>query len=189
MSRRLKVVVLVLVIVLLISSMSVLLTSCNEGEQEPKDLLPLPGEFYALQEAYNNGIIDKNALLNIAYYNNLAFVDKGNFNWEDLGFPTDFEPTPLTPLDEETIEYIVQTARHMQINAGNEPSDYEIESFYGAYNGAIALQMHREGFWSSQASRQDITIEGITFLYAGVMQDLDPSKLECPIKIWVKNND
>ncbi len=44
--------------------MSVLLTSCNEGEQEDY------GTFYTLQEAYDLGYIDMQDLKSIAYYQN-----------------------------------------------------------------------------------------------------------------------
>ncbi len=134
MSRRLKLVVLALVIVLLISSMSILLTSCNEGEQEPKDY----GTFYTLQEAYDLGYIDMQDLKSIAYFHNLEVAPSQDDNDYDL-----IENKNIISLDNNTIVKIKNTWdiqwKKSVPKLNNHISKFEIEHYYGVYNNVVAI--------------------------------------------------
>ncbi len=127
MNKRFKLTVLVLVIVLLISSMSVLLTSCNEGEQEPK--------CYYLSEAYELGLISYDELKSILYH----------YGARDNDFGEGFEPIPLNPseLSEELEEQIIKDYEAFIAR----PQDQEkmegwILKYLGTYKNGIVLLMN-----------------------------------------------
>ncbi len=87
MKNRLKILILAFVIILLITSMSVLLTSCNT-----------PKYYATLEQAYADGKISRQDLLSIVYYWTSGTRDFGE----------DFVPTPKNPeeLDSKTKEKI-----------------------------------------------------------------------------------
>ncbi len=129
MNKRFKLVVLVLVIVLLISSMSVLLTSCNT-----------PKYYASLEQAYAEGKISRQDLMSIVYY-------KHNGNYD---FGEDFVPTPINPkeLDEETQEKII----NMFLNEEGLIGDTGVNhwtwrdrvgkfAYLGTYNGIIVCMI------------------------------------------------
>ncbi len=122
MNRRIKMLTLALVIVLLISSMSVLLTSCNT-----------PKYYASLEQAYAEGKISRQDLMSSAYY------------WPFSNIGEDFVPTPKNPkeLDEKTQEKIIDMFSNEEGLVGNDPAgvpykNYIDKFFYlGTYDNII----------------------------------------------------
>ncbi len=108
MNRRFKLMVLVLVIVLLISSMSVLLTSCNT-----------PKYYASLEQAYAEGKISRQDLMSSAYY------------WPFSNIGEDFVPTPINPkeLDEKTQEKIINMFLNEKGLVGNDPAGIPYKNY------------------------------------------------------------
>ncbi len=126
MNKRFKLTVWVLVIVLLISSMSVLLTSCNESEQEPK--------CYYLSEAYELGLISYDELKSILYH----------YGARDNDFGEGFEPIPLNPseLSEELEEQIVKDYEAFIARPQDQRKmEGWILQYLGTYKNGIVLLM------------------------------------------------
>ena len=110
----------------------------------------LAGEFYTLQEAYDNGWLTQEDLLSIAYHYNHGRED----NEELMG--EDYVPQPKTPetLSKQTEKSIKQTELD-KYNNGREPgSEYYgtldqvyILGYYGTYNGCVcsAVACRSEG--------------------------------------------
>ena len=96
------------------------------------------GEFYTLQEAYDNGLLSKDGLLNIAYYQN-AIYDKNNSQFDG------FIPMNITPetLSEEKDHAIRQTYLKSLQNEYSDATidDIHILAYYGEYSGCIAVRI------------------------------------------------
>ncbi len=122
MNRRIKMLTLALVIVLLISSMSVLLTSCNT-----------PKYYASLEQAYADGKISRQDLMSIAYY----------FSRSHNEFEEDFVPTPKNPedLDDKTKEKLVKIFVDKGGVHGEDLSNWEgrldFVHYLGTYNNII----------------------------------------------------
>ncbi len=158
MSRRLKLVVLVLVIVLLISSMSILLTSCNEGEQESKDY----GTFYTLQEAYDLGYIDMQDLKSIAFY------VSGSYDGTSESLGEDFVPTPMNPeelSDKQWAELEEAYVEKLKTEFPDIPqSQLGLNNrfrYLGTYNNHIVVRWGQGGF----PAISEFYVEGILFRF------------------------
>ncbi len=121
MSRRFKLMALVLVIVLLISSMSVLLTACNNKN-----------EWMLLQDAYERGLIDMQELKSIICY----------YSPSTEGLGEGFEPLPLNPatLSEERIEEIRLKLESFLIEQNKENyAGCMVEKYLGTYKNGMAF--------------------------------------------------
>ena len=85
------------------------------------------GEFYSLQEAYDNGYLTKEDLENIAYYNNNKL----------LTYPE--------TIDETVAALIKEDAANIRRNQDKLPildakaEDFEILKYYGTYNGCYVV--------------------------------------------------
>ena len=133
------------------------------------------GQFYTLQEAYEQGYLTYDELMSIAYYHHA-----GNLNNEEV-MPEDYVPQPKTPdvLDQKTEQQIKKDAAHKYNNDPDYESHYKAESFiieryYGTYGDCVAVLikgpfLYAQAFWSEK-------VAGITFKYGE----------ENPMMIWRK---
>lgn len=158
--RRFRLIFIVMVCVFIVCSMGTL-AACM-----PKKY----GEFYSLQEAYDNGLLTKDDLKSIAYYHS-GYLEEG------------FIPTPLYPekLSESTENKIKQTWAYEK---NCEASNSEIVKYTslnslsvrynGTYNGAIAVVIVDNDNKHSLDVLYDEVIDGVKF----VIHDYND------IKIW-----
>jgi hypothetical protein len=131
----------------------ILLCGCTD-EVEKK------GDFYTLQEAYDQGLLTKDALESIAYYQNGGSDDEN------------FVPIPKNPeeLSEETENAIKETRVYDIRNDSQEPikkaktDDVSITQYYGTYNTCVAVMLD-EAYYAYDAALWDVTIGGIPFHY------------------------
>ena len=88
------------------------------------------GTFYKLSEAYQLNYLDKNDLLNIAYY----------YNNENVNDST-FTPSNLIELDKDLENQIKQTYLCELIKEVSKATldDINISAYYGTYNNCVAL--------------------------------------------------
>ncbi len=94
------------------------------------------GEFYTLQQAYDNSWLTQEDLKSIAYYHNGGREG----NEEIMG--EDYQPQPKTPevIDKMTELSIKQTyCDNLRKQDNAKPSGVTIERYYGAYNGCYAV--------------------------------------------------
>ena len=151
---------LLLVIVIVCAST---LVGCNK--LEPK------GEFYTLQQAYDNGLIIEEDLWSIAYYY-CNGIDYSDFNGIDYSAIT---PIPKNPkiLDEKTLAKIKNDALinllaqkdkdGRQLYPKATAKDIRV-GYYGTYNGMIAVVVD-----NSFTAYTDVIVEdavgGVIFTY------------------------
>ena len=131
------------------------LCACRDDKNEP------PGEFYSLEKAYEKGLITKNDLMNIAYYQN------GNKLFEEV---ENFTPSPKNPetLSEETENAIKETLVYItnQNNSNTKATknDFKIFKYYGTYNDIVVIMIS-----SIYANYMTVVsyenIDGITLYY------------------------
>ena len=98
------------------------------------------GSFYTLQEAYDNGWLTQEDLMNIAYYNNGGRTDNEEIMSED------YQPAPQTPevLSEKTELKIKSTAakEYREDNIKDVVADgFTITRYYGTYGDCVAVMM------------------------------------------------
>lgn len=118
------------------------------------------GEFYTLQEAYDQGLLTQDDLKSIAYYHNGESEDES------------FVPMPKTPevLSNKTEKAIKETrAYNLRTQNPNpikkaEAKDITILKYYGTYNNCVALIMDDIHHDYSSAERE-VTIDGVLFHY------------------------
>lgn len=153
--RKLMVAICVIVILC-----SIAMGGCDN--REPK------GEFYTLQQGYNNGLITIEELQTIAYYNS---------NGNDCSFIT---PIPKDPesLDEETMQKIKNDALIILLAQKGKDgkqkypnatiNDISVIGYYGTYNGVIVAKI-ADGFngWADMV--ETTIIAGVEFTYSGVL--------------------
>ena len=118
------------------------------------------GEFYTLQEAYDQGLLTVDDLKNIAYYQNGESPDE-NF------VPTAKNPEILSSKTENAIkESRAYYYRNMEIGAIEDAksSGYRIVNYLGTYNSSVAVMIedymvvYTCALWEEE-------IEGVTFKY------------------------
>ena len=89
------------------------------------------GTFYTLQEAYDNGYLTREDLLNIAYHN-------GDRERNESALQN-FEPTPIGELSEEISlkirEYVAESYRNKGYNPDVTAEHVSITNYLGCYNG------------------------------------------------------
>lgn len=154
MSKIIKKVMIVLAV--LVMSVGIL-CACDDNSDVgyPQE----KGKFYTLSKAYEQGLISRNDLLNIYYYQYFRqAVD-------------DFEPAAKTPevLDEQTVQDIKESWMYREVDKApktREEIDEEvtIEKYLGTYNGYVAVYISGgwRGFFPTVTT---IEIDGITFNY------------------------
>ena len=152
-----KFMVMICVIVILCSMAMV---GCNN--REPK------GEFYTLQQGYDNGLITIEELQTIAY---------NHSNGHNCSFIT---PIPKDPesLDEETMQKIKNDALiFLLAQKGKDGkqkypnatiNDISVIGYYGTYNGVIVAKI-ADGFngWADMVETTIIAV--VEFTYSGVL--------------------
>ena len=114
------------------------------------------GEFYSLQEAYDNGYLTKEDLENIAYYNNNKL----------LTYPE--------TIDETVAALIKEDAANIRRNQDKLPildakaEDFEILKYYGTYNGCYVVLLNEpyDKFFTVIIDEW-VTIGGGEFHYIG----------------------
>ena len=156
-------------IVLAVLVMSVgILCACDDNNDDgyPQE----KGKFYTLSQAYEQGLISRNDLLNIYCQYIGHTVD-------------DFEPAAKTPevLDEQTVQDIKESWMYCEVD--NVPKTREeideevtIEKYLGTYNGYVAVYI--SGGWRGFFQKvTTIEIDGITFNYRDTNE----------IHVWKKN--
>ncbi len=96
---------------------------CGCGDDVPA------GEFYSLQEAYDNGWLTREDLLSVAYYQNHSWGE------EQVEYPQ--------KLDLDTEKDLIEVyAKKKNMNT----EDVRIFSYYGTYNGSYVIDIgHRDG--------------------------------------------
>lgn len=139
------------------------LVGCNN--LEPK------GEFYTLQQAYDDGLITQEDLWSIAYYY-CNGIDYSDFNGVDYSAIT---PIPKNPkiLDEKTLAKITNDALikllaekdkdGRQLHPKATAKDIRV-GYYGTYNGMIAVVIEDSFTPYVDVELQD-TIGGVIFTY------------------------
>jgi len=139
------------------------------------------GEFYSLQEAYDNGYLTMDDLKNIAYYYN------GVNNYED------FTPYEIGELDEETAltlkqDYCMDYKEFAGAdNVSTDNFSIEIDRYYGTYNDCVVASVNtiwnqstlteQDSYYTATNSWWvDITIEDVTLSHV----------VHNSIKVWKK---
>lgn len=100
----------------------VVLCACNDNKSE---INAVDGEFYTLQEAYDNGWLSKTDLKNIAYQLNGTK-------------PIGFTPKDKEPLSAED-ERLLKNDYASRFDDGRTADDVLICGYYGQYNGFVAV--------------------------------------------------
>jgi hypothetical protein len=124
------------------------------------DKVEKKGDFYTLQEAYDQGLLTKDALESIAYYQNGGSGDET------------FSPIPKDPeeLSEDTEKAIKETRVYDKRNDGQYPikkaktDDVSIAQYYGTYNTCVAVMLD-EAYCGHNAALWDVTIGDVTLHY------------------------
>ena len=144
-----------------------IMCACNKNDDDFRNLRngePEAGEFYTLQEAYDNGWLSKGDLRNIAYHKTGDGQRKG------------FKPTPKSPeiLSAETELAIKQDWANSLRKQGTENAvadDVTIHHYYGMYDGLVAIFIT-----SRSAMYLDVIVEknigGVKFTYGNSNQIL-----------------
>ena len=134
-------------------------TALDEQAKEIENLklkTATQGEFYSLQEAYDNGYLTKEDLENIAYYNNNKL----------LTYPE--------TIDETVAALIKEDAANIRRNQDKLPildakaEDFEILKYYGTYNGCYVVLLNEpyDKFFTVIIDEW-VTIGGVEFHYIG----------------------
>lgn len=102
------------------------------------------GEFYLLEDLYNEGIISSNDLLNIVYWNNLGEVYDENNQLVD---ESEYIINELTPLDDSTKNDIIENYKVVLLEKYQDDSDFKnnidllnISVYCGYYSGYYAIR-------------------------------------------------
>ncbi|MCL2798337.1 MAG: hypothetical protein FWD58_09850 [Firmicutes bacterium] len=156
------------------------------------------GAFYSLQEAYDNGWLTQGDVKDIAWYYYDGWSCDFEYLWEnrymtqeavekishelnESGELVEYTPIPKNPetLDAETEKQIKQTRVNELRESGRKVKlkDVYILSYYGTYNGCVALMRAEKGSLFSCAEEVE-KIADVLFWYGSSNH----------IKIWKKNN-
>ena len=133
-----------------------ILCACDKDDnyRNPKNGEPIQGEFYGLQEAYDNGWISVGDLRNIAYHYAGDAQKKG------------FKPTPITPLSPET-ELAIKESRLQEIierYPDTVADDIKIDGYFGTYNGFVAIFLSGDYLYYAAVVKK-VNTGGIEFVY------------------------
>ncbi|MCM1306401.1 MAG: hypothetical protein NC037_02550 [Bacteroides sp.] len=136
-----------------------ILCACNNDDdfRNPRNGEPEAGEFYTLQQAYDNGWLSKGDLRNIAYY------------WSGGGQRKGFKPTPKNPetLSPETELAIKEDRAENLHESGTEEAvadGVKITNYFGTYDGLVAVFVYDNysGYSTALTQKQ---IGGVSFKY------------------------
>ena len=135
--------------------------ACNKNDDDfrnPRNGEPEAGEFYTLQEAYDNGWLSKGDLRNISYHKTGDGQRKG------------FRPTPKNPemLSAET-ELAIKEDWAKYLMRGNSELEAVadgifIRAYYGIYEGLIAVYIEDMYYEFPDVICKD-SVGGIEFKY------------------------
>lgn len=123
------------------------------------------GEFFTLQDAYEQGFISKDELMSIAYYHNGG--NKGITNESYIRTPKSPEALSIDTENaiKETKAYYLRRKSLAGLSAKKaKADDVEIINYYGTYNNYSAIMMidtytvYDESLW-------EIEIDGVKFFY------------------------
>ena len=146
-----------------------ILCACNKNDDDfrnPRNGEPKAGEFYTLQQAYDNGWLSKGDLRNIAYHKTGDGQRKG------------FTPTPKDPetLSAETELAIKEDWTRLLREQGTENAvadDVTIHNYYGIYDGLVAVFVS-DNYSGGVGTFFEIYIGGVAFNY-----------FEIGLRLWV----
>lgn len=141
------------------------LCACNDGDKDNVYTNPQKlGDFYKLEEAYEQGFISHNDLLNIAYYNHQKY-DFAEYEWNDPNFiPSLKNPETLSENTQNAIKETYAYNLKTQNDMNNISKDYiDIAYYYGTYNDWIVVEMrdrgiHVDAFSTIKIGEMDFTI-------------------------------
>lgn len=136
-----------------------ILCACNDDDfRNPRNGEPEAGEFYTIDEAYENGWLSKGELRSIAYY----------LNSESQG--KNFEPIPKNPeaLSEELDLAIREDIARTYRDNGSYPEaiadDISISKYFGKYGDMYAFT-YGAIYFDSPAAITTKYVDGIKFIY------------------------
>lgn len=116
------------------------------------------GRFYSLEDAVENGFINKEDLWNIAYYYN------GNKNVNDEIFEIkDKNPSSLSDEIKNQIK-LTHLERIIEENPKAEIEGIEVKQYYGSYNGYIAVFVKDNYRVIDILIEEEYIVDGIKFL-------------------------
>ena len=123
------------------------------------------GTFYTLQEAYDNGYLTREDLLNIAYHNGDRECNESALQ--------NFEPTPIGELSEEISLKIRKSMAERYRDNGTFPEataeNIFIKNYLGCYNGYYAVRFTDNLFlnpeWVTDPEDYVQEVSGIKFCY------------------------
>lgn len=130
-----------------------ILCACDKSNEYPQE----KGKLYTLSEAYEQGLISRNDLLNIYFY----------YTGYELDGLEIIEKNPVE-LDEQTVQdmeetWVYQFERDRE-RLEDENERYMIEKYLGTYNGYVAFYL--SSFWRPMgATVMEVEVDGITFSY------------------------
>lgn len=141
------------------------LCACNDDKDEIYENPQKLGDFYTLEEAYEQGFLSHDDLVNIAYYNHGA-----DDSFDFPGGNPDFVVTPKNPevLSEETKSAICETFAYYWERGVYAPQrtniykdEIKVGLYYGTYNGCAVVAISRTGVFTT--SIQEYMVGGIGF--------------------------
>ena len=148
-----KIICVGVVIVMLVALVMLVAIATYEPAPEKK------GDFYTLQEAYDQGLITLDDLKSIAYYQNGGSEDESFV-------PMSKNPEVLSNETEKAIkETIVYDVRKEDPVSGGEIKiiNITIQNYYGTYNNCVAVMI--SGARPYNAEICEIEIDGVLFHY------------------------
>ena len=145
--------------------------ACSRDKKEEEKI---KGEFYSLEEAYENGWLDIEDVKDIYYYHGEPFLYAGGKNPPK----PDFEPRPKTP--EILSAKIEKAIKQTWLDEWIESDEWYIENgklsavhikYYGTYNGYVAIMMH-DDYTASHDSVWRFFIEDYEFGFGSGRYDI-----------------
>lgn len=180
MKTKMKISICAIIIALCLALCLCCFVACgNEDTDDPSDNVTLDltkGELLGLRDVYYAGFIDRDDLINAAYYYN------GGRSGNEIVIPEDFEPAPKDPevLDEELEQAILND--WLLLNSSYPVEDVlsyaAIDTYCGKYGDCFIVKVFydppifitdevgRDGRYVAMSSWEDysITIAGINFM-------------------------
>ena len=133
-------------------------------EELEKEILSNAGEFYFLEDAYDNGWLTQEDIMSIAYYHN-----RGRWYNEDI-MPENYAPQPKMPevLSDKTQLKIksvsAKALREFQNIKNAEADDIIITEYYGTYGDCVAVRTRDNYSGYGTIVFTDLTA-GVKFFY------------------------
>ncbi len=157
MKNKLTKIFMLICTFILLLCFSLGVVACNEPEKE--------GKFYSLEKAYEDGLITREDLLNIAYYHGDAEHNPDELN-------DSFIPKELGELDEQTSLKIRTDLAELfnEMDSSTEKvyaDNFEITNYLGTYNGCVVFYYEADflDFDTVIAQREEKNIDGVIISY------------------------